>query len=683
MKGYFLIVTILVAIVSILVTLNVFFQQSLQMEIAEQFNKEQLLLSRSIANNIRSYLQFMKEEALEVAHELAEKPYTSKATFDEITQEEMKHKGVLKAVTGLISPDGETVAINGNRDLIKYVLPEIASTGKALANKNAVLISAPESVTIVAPVYRKNRLCDIIFISFAVTDIANHFLENVRAESSGYAWMINRNGNLLYHPTHPEMIGRNLYKADASCFKCHLSFDFEKKMLEGKSGNYGRYIAPHGEDKILAFADVDKDSLSWLVVMSAPYSDITRVTGQSMKLYSYLIISIFIATTVVSAILIIMNKKRIQAIELEKRQKELEHYAQNLENKVSERTAELKGEKEKLDTIVSTIGGGLVLMDKDSKIQWTNNAIREMAGIDITGMYCEDVCRDCHISGTYTKDGVETMVMSNLFGKNNIFFQVTTAPIKSDDGAVHGYIRLVQDITEIKKMEEQIIHSEKLASIGRLAAGIAHEIGNPMTSIFSFVQILRESEEDNFKKESLDTIYFHVSRVSEILKQLSGFSKMPAGEPKECRINEVIETSLNLIQYDKKAKNVTIKKDLNDNIPVLTLDGNQLSQVFVNLILNAFDAIIEDGILEVRSHVADNNVLIEFRDTGVGISKGDLARIFDPFHTTKEKGTGLGLAVSYNIIKKMNGTLSVESEQGKGTTFLIALPLKGHIENES
>ncbi|TAN44697.1 MAG: sensor histidine kinase [Nitrospirae bacterium] len=683
MKGYFLIVSIIVAIISILVTLNVFFQQSLQMEIAEQFNKEQLLLSRSIANNIRSYLQFMKEEALEVAHEFAEKPYTSRAIFEEITQEEMKHKGVLKTVTGLIDSEGRVVVINGNRELIGQVLPEIVSTGKALPNKNVSMISAPESVTIVAPVYRQNRLCNIIFISFAVTDIANHFLENVRAESSGYAWMINRNGDLLYHPTHPEMIGRNLYKADASCFKCHLSFDFEKKMLEGKSGNYGRYIAPHGEDKILAFADVDREGLSWLVVMSSPYSDITRVTGQSMKLYSYLIISIFVATTVVSAILIVMNKKRIQAIELEKRQRELEHYTQDLENKVAERTAELKGEKEKLDTIVSTIGGGLVLMDKDGKVQWTNNAVRDMAGIDITGMNCEDVCKDCHISGTYIKDGIETMVMSNLFGKNNVFFQVTTAPIKSDDGAVHGYIRLVQDITEIKKMEEQIIHSEKLASIGRLAAGIAHEIGNPMTSIFSFVQILRESEEDKFKKDSLDTIYFHVNRVSEILKQLSGFSKMPAGEPKECHINEVIETSLNLIQYDKKAKNVTIKKDLADNIPVLTLDGNQLSQVFVNLILNAFDAIMDDGSLEVRSYVSNGNVVIAFRDTGVGISKSDLARIFDPFHTTKEKGTGLGLAVSYNIIKKMNGTLTVESEQGKGATFLITLPLKGPISNET
>ncbi|MBF0328554.1 MAG: hypothetical protein HQL10_05315 [Nitrospirae bacterium] len=683
MKGYFLIVSIIVAIISILVTLNVFFQQSLQMEIAEQFNKEQLLLSKSIANNIRSYIQFMKEEALEVAHELAEKPYTTKATFEDLTKEEMKHKGVLKAVTGLIGTDGKIAVINGNGDLIKQVLPQIISTGKSLPNKDAALINAPENITIVAPVFRKNRLNDIIFISFAVKDIANHFLENVRAESSGYAWMINRNGDLLYHPTHPEMIGRNLYKADDSCFKCHLSFDFEKKMLEGKSGNYGRYIAPHGEDKILAFADVDRESLSWLVVMSSPYSDITRVTGQSMKLYSYLIISIFVATTLVSAILIIMNKKRIQAIELEKRQRELEHYTQDLENKVSERTAELKGEKEKLDTIVSTIGGGLVLMDKDGRIQWTNNTIKDMAGIDINGMYCEDVCRDCHISGTYTKDGIETMVMSNLFGKTNIFFQVTTAPIKSDDGAIHGYIRLIQDITEIKKMEEQIIHSEKLASIGRLAAGIAHEIGNPMTSIFSFVQLLRENEEDTFKKESLDTIYFHVNRVSEILKQLSGFSRMPAGEPKECRINEVIDTSLNLIQYDKKAKNVTIKKDLGNDIPVLTLDGNQLSQVFVNLILNAFDAIVDEGILEVKSHLLGDNVLIEFRDTGIGISKSDLARIFDPFHTTKEKGTGLGLAVSYNIIKKMNGTLSVESEQGKGTTFIITIPLKGYLANEA
>ena len=183
-------------------------------------------------------------------------------------------------------------------------------------------------------------------------------------------------------------------------------------------------------------------------------------------------------------------------------------------------------------------------------------------------------------------------------------------------------------------------------------------------------------EEDEFKKESLETIYFHINRISEILKQLSGFSKMPVEELKRHQINEIIETSINLIQYDKRAKNVSIIKKLSPSLPKVIIDGNQLSQVFINLTLNAIDAMSNGGTLTVRSTEIWGNIVIQFEDTGIGIPKEELPKIFDPFYTTKEKGTGLGLAVSYNIIKKMNGTITVESEAGKGSIFTITIPYK-------
>ena len=156
---------------------------------------------------------------------------------------------------------------------------------------------------------------------------------------------------------------------------------------------------------------------------------------------------------------------------------------------------------------------------------------------------------------------------------------MTNAPIKGADGDTSGYIRLIHDVTELRKMEEQMSNSEKLASIGRLAAGIAHEIGNPLTSVFSFVQILREMEQDEFKKDSLQTIYFHINRISETLKQLSGYSRMPAVESRQCQVNDVIETSVNLIQYDKRARDIVIKKELSANLPPACIDANQISQV--------------------------------------------------------------------------------------------------------
>jgi signal transduction histidine kinase len=225
--------------------------------------------------------------------------------------------------------------------------------------------------------------------------------------------------------------------------------------------------------------------------------------------------------------------------------------------------------------------------------------------------------------------------------------------------------------------ELEMMHAEKLASLERLTSGITSEIGSPLTSVSSFVQVLTDMEEDEFKKETLETISFHMNRIEDILKQLSGFSKMPPLELKPCKVNGLIEDSLSLIQYDKRVQDITIMRDLWPDMPAITTDGNQLSQVIVNIVLNAADAMPNGGTLTIRSRLKDDRVVIDFVDTGAGIAKENLGKIFDPFYTTKEQGTGLGLAVSYSIIKKLNGSLTVESGPDKGSRFVITLPLNG------
>ena len=673
MKSYLFIFGILIVVISILVTLNIFFQQSLELEMAEQFSHQQLLTSSSIADNISNYIQFLKEEAIEIAIDMSNKPF-NKETFNYIFNRELQHIGMERLNIGIIDTKGDFLYLRGDRPIQNDFVDEIIGAGKKLKKGESEITTTTSLISIVSPIYKANNLQAVIFLSFTYNEIANRFFDKLKLPEKGYVWIMDKDGNLLYHPTQPSMVGGNIYKSNTSCFRCHKDFNLQKDIIEGKAGDYGRYIAPTGEDKIIAFSNVSVDKISWIVAVSAPYSEITRATRHSMRLYSYLIIFIFSATSIISGMLIIFNKKRIKGEEAAKRKEELEKYALQLEEKVYERTQELESEKEKLHTIVSAIGVGIMLTDKNGVIQWTNQMLRDMAGDDITGKSCDDICPDCNISGEHLIENIETGILTNLFGEKDKYFQVTTAPVKSFTGELHGYIKVIQDITELKKMEDQMIQSEKLASIGRLAAGIAHEIGNPLTSIFSFIQILREMEEDEFKKDSLETIYFHINRISEIIKQLSGFSKMPAGEPKKCRINEIIETSVNLIHFDKRAKNITIVKKLGDNLPEITTDANQLSQVFVNLILNAIDAMPDGGTLTVSSLLDGQNIVIKFEDTGVGISKKDLKKIFDPFYTTKEKGTGLGLAVSYNIIKKLKGTINVESEENKGTVFTIILP---------
>ena len=677
MKGYLLIIGTLIVVISALITLNVFFQQSLQMEIAEQFNKQQLLLSNSIADNIKTYFYHLDEEVLLVQNLISGTDFKNREAVTILINKVLKEEELINTNLGMLSDKGDIIFFRGKgKNILRPVIPEIIKQAKVTAQDRTRAIETRDMIYVISPVFEQNNLKGIFFVSIKIHNIATHFLGNIKSGSRGYAWLMDKNGTLIYHPTQPDMVGGNIYKAETKCLRCHVSFDLEKRVIEGKTGNYGRYIAPTGEDKIIAFSIANMNNISWIIAVSAPYSEVTYAIRQSTRIYSYLIVSIFITTSLISVLLIVFNKRRIKAEEAAKREQELEKYALILESKVRERTAELITEKEKLNTIVSAIGSGIVLLDNTGKILWSNEKMKEMVGHDIMGMSCEDLCADCSILFDTQVRDINTAIMSDLFGQKGRYFQVTNAPIKGANEEVHGYIRLIQDVTEMKTMEEQIINSEKLAAIGRLAAGIAHEIGNPLTSIFSFVQILREMEDSGFKKESLDTIYFHINRISEILKQLSGFTKMPAGEASECRINDIIETSLNLIQYDKKAKNISIVKELSPSLPEVLCSGNQLSQVFVNLTLNAIDAMPEGGTLTIKSMVKGNNIIIRFEDTGTGIPKGDITRVFEPFYTTKEKGTGLGLAVSYDIIKKMNGALNIESETGKGSVFTITLPCK-------
>ena len=678
MKSHIFIIAALLAVISVLVTLNIFFQQSLQMDMAEQFNKQQLLLSKLIKDNIESYIHHEVEGLLSISRLMSETDALSNMDFSKIKEIlRTVHKATVDDKFGLINAGGTLFFFQGERNSVIPHISDIMKQTQGMEPNTTRLFQTTSFLYIISPMYWHDRIAYIAFFRIKIENIAHNFVSSINPGPRGYAWMMDKSGNLLYHPTQPGMVGRNLYRADAGCFKCHMSFDLEKRIIEGRADNFGRYIAPSGEDKVLAFSTIPLDNILWIVAVSSPYSEVTRTTRHSMVLYSYLIISIFIATSLVSAVLIVFNRKRIKAEAVARRKEELEHYALQLENRVNRRTTELSSEKEKLNTIVSAIGGGIVLISKEGKIQWANQMIKDMAGMEVVGKSCEEICRGSHLPDTYTGDRIDTVIVPNLFGQKDQYFQITTAPVKGDDGELHGFIRLIQDVTEIKKMEEQIIHSEKLASIGRLAAGIAHEIGNPLTSIFSFVQILKEIEDsDEFRRESLETISFHINRISGILKQLSGFTKMPVGESKQCSVNDTIDTALNLIQYDKKAKNISIVKELSPDLPEIVTDANQLSQVFVNLILNAIDAMPDNGTLTVKSFIRDSLIAIQFQDTGTGIRKEDIGKIFDPFYTTKEKGTGLGLAVSYNIIKKMNGLLTVESEAGKGTTFTIMLPVE-------
>jgi len=385
MKGYLIIIGTLIVIISALITLSTFFQESLQMEMAEQFNKQQLLLSQTISDNITTYLSFLKQDVLQLAGML------SKLEMPEDTYDELQKKALIKSNIGILDSKGNVAFFKGNTSSLNRAIPEILEQSKRMPQDSALIIKRPSMAYVISPVYRQNRFSGVALLQVSISDIANHFVSAIKTGTRGYAWIMDKDGDLLYHPKQQGMVGRNLYKTDLSCFQCHQSFNLEKTIIEGKAKDFGRYIAPTGEDKIIAFSTATIDNISWIVAVSAPYSEVTYATKSSMRLYSYLILSIFTTTTIISIWLIIFNKKRITADEMAKRKEELEKYAGELEEKVKVRTAELTSEKEKLDTIVSAIGGGLLLINIQGEILWTNKKIQEMLGIDVTGHACQDL----------------------------------------------------------------------------------------------------------------------------------------------------------------------------------------------------------------------------------------------------------------------------------------------------
>ena len=249
--------------------------------------------------------------------------------------------------------------------------------------------------------------------------------------------------------------------------------------------------------------------------------------------------------------------------------------------------------------------------------------------------------------------------------------------LPSKNGDYIGRTVIIKDSTEVKKLQQQIDQSEKLAVIGQLAAGVAHEIGNPLTSISSIVQLLQRRVNDNFVSEQLANIRSNIDRISRIVRELVDFSRPPGVERSVIQVTDIIKTAIGIVKFDKRVKKVQFETKLDKELPEINIIPDQLLQVFINILINALDAIEGNGRIDVNSNHDKENIYIEITDNGCGMDKETISKIFDPFFSTKDvgKGTGLGLSVSYGIIRKFKGDILVQSEVNKGSSFIIKLPL--------
>ncbi len=355
---------------------------------------------------------------------------------------------------------------------------------------------------------------------------------------------------------------------------------------------------------------------------------------------------------------------------------------QSLEQKATQ----IERLKDFSENIVESLNVGVLSVDLEGRIDSWNTQLeqlldvprRDAVGRPLDGVLPSDLVgeiavrsTDEHVSSIY-KFGLRTPQGRALV------VNVSIAPLIGKTGERLGRLILFDDITQRVRMEEQLLQNEKLTSLGLLAAGVAHEVNTPLAVISNYIQMLaRQLPGDDPRHKIIEKIVKQTFRASEIVNNLLNFSRTGASEFTEVNLNSVVEETLSLVAHPFKSGRVTVMKNLAGELPPVMGSANRLQQVFLNLFMNARDAMPSGGMLEVRSTCYNGTVEVEVTDTGVGIPREQLSRVFDPFYTTKAvgRGTGLGLSVSYGIIKEHAGTIDVRSTPGKGTSFRLEFPV--------
>ena len=356
-----------------------------------------------------------------------------------------------------------------------------------------------------------------------------------------------------------------------------------------------------------------------------------------------------------------------------------------------ERAGELKLLKEFNESIIESINVGLLAVDLDGRVTRLNSALEHIldlrrdaaVGKRVEDLFSEDFADT--LKQVLGKEGWRLREIRNIYklhtatrANRTLVLNIALAPLQDGQGQT-GALVVLEDVTARITMEEQLQQREKLSSIGLLAAGVAHEVNTPLTGVSSYTQMLLGMLNENDPKHALlQKVRTQAERATNIVNNLLNFSRTGnAEEFGEIDVARVLDDTLQLLEPQLRRSQIEIVRVYGEDAPEAYGNAGKLQQVFTNLILNARDAIPDGGRITVSTGTAeDGSLLAEIVDTGIGIAPENVAKIYDPFYTTKGvgQGTGLGLAVSYGIIQEHAGRISVESEPGQGTTFRITLP---------
>ena len=372
--------------------------------------------------------------------------------------------------------------------------------------------------------------------------------------------------------------------------------------------------------------------------------------------------------------------------------------SQDLASEVALRTRELEAQRNFVARIIDSLPVGLYVIDRGYHIRaWNRKREAGTQGVSREDALGRDVFEvldrqprellKLEFDRVFTTGEIQQVEMDSQATGEARHYRITKIPMRLDDEDISHVITIGEDVTAWRQAQQRLAQSEKLAAVGQLAAGVMHEINNPLATILACSEalILRVADmpeqERRGQEEYLRIIDTEVQRCRRIVEGLLDFSRpTKSGHKVSADINAIIEQTLFLLKHHERFKWLTIERQLEDNLPAFQADAERLVQCFMALMLNSMDAMNSRGVLTVRTRrnpQRADEVLVEFIDTGTGIRQEDLPKIFEPFFTTKPqgRGTGLGLSVAYGIVEEHRGRIEVESQIGVGTNFKVFLPV--------
>jgi two-component system, NtrC family, sensor kinase len=686
--------------------------------VSDDFQQQQLILAKTTARQIEDGLAFLRRELRILVYSpsiqyLEDVAWANrmKVSFDELSKlgvtaiERIDFTGSAAGQAFILDAGGHRVV---RQDF--SAAPEViwardpAHRGRIYQSPIEVVPQGKYHVPIMdlaTPVYEESvdeshpkatgKLDGVLIFKIDVSTFAANYCAGIRSGRTGYCWVMNNKGIFIYHPE-KEFIGQDAFTArgrrNPAISFAQINEIQKTKMLAGEEGK-SRYISGWHRgvirqmEKFLAFSHATVEQTGnriWPVAVVAPTDEVYG-TIHSLYVRQFLIQGLLIFALICAAAAVIYYESR---------------WSVELQSEVDRTTTDLRRSQKQYKSVVENARDLIFLVDEDGAFLSANTAMARIFGLPAAGIARKTLAdllsrEDADAMLGWVQDAVQSRKSSEIKAairiKERVYWLSTHfVPIFGEDGrSVEQVLVMARDITDRQQMENQMAQTEKLASLGTLAAGVAHEINNPVGVMLGFTELLLDKlPPDSKEHEMLKTIERQGLNAKRIVENLMTFARQPSKQEEFTDINQDIANVLALVKNNLLTKKVDLDMRLAKALPRIRADAGELQQVFLNLINNAAAAMPNGGKLTVITKTNPYNHLVEvvFADTGTGIPKRYADRIFVPFFTTKKvgEGTGLGLAVSYAIVNKYGGTIRFESravedgaEGATGTTFFVDL----------